>query len=655
MTARRPPVGGGPAVRRGLVALLAVAVVAPLAACTQDEVDPERTRTVVVAVDSPFGSLNAGLPEGRTPGSELVRGLVSDGFVGLDEAGAAVADTAFGTVEKVADDPLTVRYTIAAGARWSDGVPVSPADLLLEWAARSGQFDEAAPGQAPAPTPTPSAALDTPAPPDTAAEAPEAATPDPATSPVASPAPSPTPTREPVRFGATSAALIAASATPTLDAQGLTVVYDHPVADWQVALDVNLPAHVVGRRAFEASDGPAPTATGAAASAPAAPVWSEDAWAAQVADAIVRADRDALARVADAWRTGWDADALGVDAGRAVTTGPYRIAAVDPAGSVELLPNSEYRGSRPASRERIVVRWDLDPLAAVDALRRGDVDVVAPVVTPDVTAALYKLTDVQVSTGGGAVFQLALNEAGGPFSAAGYAAAGDDAAATAATVRTAFLSVAADAGLAAVAGVEPSEALLATAGPARETTPAVSSSTADLAEAGITDTVPVRVLVATGDPVRAAVFEALTEAALAAGFEVEAAEPADPASALWEEPEAWDAALVPVTQAELPVAATADRWRTGGATNVTGHSDADLDALLDQLVGTVDPAASGGLLDQVAASVRDAHAVLPIARQPALTATVQRAAGSGLPQLGELPAVPWGDADLAPWWSWATE
>ena len=102
--------------------VLTAALVAPLAACTSHPVDPERAGTVVVAVDSPFTSLNAGLPEGRTAGSTLVRGLVQDELVGLDGAGTVVTDPRFGTVAKVSDSPLTVRYTIAPGARWSDGV-----------------------------------------------------------------------------------------------------------------------------------------------------------------------------------------------------------------------------------------------------------------------------------------------------------------------------------------------------------------------------------------------------------------------------------------------------------------------------------------------------------------------------------------------------
>jgi peptide/nickel transport system substrate-binding protein len=603
---------------RGAVVALTAALVASLAACTSDHVDPARAGTVVVAVDTPFVSLNAGLPDGRTAGSTLVRGLVQDGLVGLDDTGTAVPDRAFGTVEKVSDSPLTVRYTLAPGARWSDGVPVSPADLLLEWAARSGRFDEVVPGPA-----------------------------SPATSGA------PTPTASPsadgaVRFGATSAAVLEASATPTLDEHGMTLVYDHPVADWQVDLDVDLPAHVVGRLALAGAPTPGATAPAPEPSA-AGPAWADDGWARAVADAIVQGDRTTLARVSQVWRTGFGAAALAADPARAVTTGPYRIESVDPAGRVTLVRSGGYAGPRPGTHDRVVVRWDLDPLAAVDALRTGAVDVVAPVVTPDVTAALGKVPGVRVRTGGGAVLQLQLNEASGPFAVA--SGGGDAAVAAAGRARAAFLAAAPRSG-SGTAGVEPSDAVLATVGAGRTTSPAASSGAPLPAVTGST---AVRVLVATGDPVRASLLAALTSAASSAGFAVTAATPADASTALWSDPGSWDAALVPVTQAELPVAGLVDRWRTGGATDVTGHADAALDALLDRLAGTADPAAAGALLDRVGTTLRDAQVVVPLVRQPSLTATVARAAGSGLPDVGEVGAVPWGAADLSSWWSWTRQ
>lgn len=627
--------------------VLTAALVAPLAACTSHTVDPDRAGTVVVAVDSAFTSLNAGLPEGHTAGSTLVRGLVQDQLVGLDDAGTPVPDPKLGTVEKVSDSPLTVRYTLAPDARWSDGVPVSPADLLLDWAARSGRFDEGAPGSAAA-VPTPGSAPTVPA--------------------AAAPSASATPGAggDVVRFGATSAAALAASATPTLDAHGMTVVYAHPVADWQVDLDVDLPAHVVGRLAALGAPTPAASPTAAPpATAAADGRWAQDEWAQAVATAIVDNDHAALARISRVWRTGFDAAALAADPSRAVTTGPYRITAVDPGGSVTLARSTTYRGARPAARDHVVVRWNLDPLAAVDALRAGTVDVVAPVVTPDVTAALGRVPGVRVATGGGAVLQLQLNTAAGPFSAA---RAGGEAAA--ARLRADFLAAAPATALAAAGGAQPSDVVLATVGargavgptPTAAATPAATASASPTATptASPGDLTPgapvaVRVLVATGDPVRAAMLAALTSAARAAGFDVTLAHPADPATALWADPGAWDAALVPVPQAELPAAGVVDAWRSHGATNATGLADPALDTLLDQMAVTPDRAAVAADLDRVAALVRGAHVVAPLARQPSVTATVARAAGSGLPDVGTVPAVPWGAADLSSWWSWAVQ
>ncbi len=38
-------------------------------------------------------------------------------------------------------DPLTIKYTINDDAKWSDGVPVTAADLVLPWIAQSGKYN----------------------------------------------------------------------------------------------------------------------------------------------------------------------------------------------------------------------------------------------------------------------------------------------------------------------------------------------------------------------------------------------------------------------------------------------------------------------------------------------------------------------------------
>src|SRR5690606_4762831 len=65
----------------------------------------------------------------------------SSRFVAYDADSELVPDTSFGTFRLLSNDPLTVRYTIADGVTWSDGVPVDAADLLLAWAANSGALN----------------------------------------------------------------------------------------------------------------------------------------------------------------------------------------------------------------------------------------------------------------------------------------------------------------------------------------------------------------------------------------------------------------------------------------------------------------------------------------------------------------------------------
>ena len=134
------------------------------------------------------------------------------------------------------------------------------------------------------------------------------------------------------------------------------------------------------------------------------------------------------------------------------------------------------------------------------------------------------------------------------------------------------------------------------------------------------------------------------------GFAVETVATADQPTALVSAPKSWDAALVPVAQGELPVAWVVDRWHTGGSTDVTGHGDAALDALLDKAAIQSDPAAVSRTLAQVEASLAASHVVLPLVRQPVLVATDPAGAS---PAIDAITPVTWGSADLSGWWVWA--
>ncbi|WP_162242655.1 ABC transporter substrate-binding protein [Cellulomonas sp. Leaf395] len=593
--------------RFGVVALVALLAVG---GCTQEAPAPDRTGTAVVTVGMPFTSLNGGTAEGRAPGSTLVRSLVQAGFVSLDQDGAAVFDETFGTVQKVSDSPLTVTYTIDPAATWSDGTAVTPADLLLEWAARSGQLDDVTPELDAQGGITNNDALDA-----------------------------------GVAFAAASPALVQAQQLPTVDGATLTLVYATPVPDWQVALDVNVPAHVVGQTSLGVED---PTEAAAA-----------------VTKAIVDEDKEALSSISAAWRTDFDADALAQHVDQAVSTGPYAVDVIVPGERVELVRNDEYEGDGAASYDRVVVRSDLEPLEQVEALAAGSVDVVAPTDTRDVLDALADVTGADVRTGGDSTLQLQVQAAGaGAFDPATY---GGDAA-VASAVRHAFLAtVPRDAIVSSVvAPLWPeavvASALLPTVGPDAGGDVA-SSGPADIAgarrlldDAGVAGPVTVQVLVNTTDPLRAAMLALITESASAVGFEVEPYTPVDGLGPdLVGAPDAWDAALVPVPQSDLPLDSVVSRWRTGGATNVTGWSDPATDAAAGTLAQTLDPDAVEDQLAAVAESLDAGGAVLSLVRQPIAVAT----RGSAAPTAGTTPAAPdveplaLGRADLTDWWAWA--
>lgn len=629
----------------GLVSLLAVA---GLVGCTDPEPVQPTDDAVVVATSAPFVSLNGALPEGSAVGSRLVQGAVQDGFARLDPSGEVVEGT-LGTVEKVADSPLTVRYTIADGASWSDGTPVSPVDLLLEWAARSGRFDEAGAVQSAAagdPSPTPSTSATGGAEDEVAAA-------------------------DVVRFGATSAVLVHASALPTIDGSTFTLVYDTPVADWRTALDLNLPAHVVGRVALAPDEqdqepAPSPSASTATATEPSAPSASAGAtanasaepatdWAAAVRTAVESDDHAALAAISAAWRTGFGAEELAADPSRAVTSGPYTLGEVVPGERVELV-RDEHHTAAPAGYDRVVVRSDLAPLDAVDGLEDGAVDVLSTDAQADVLDAVDAVDGATVSTGGGRVLQLVTQVAGGGvFDPATY---GGDAV-TAQAVRQAFQQAVPRAAIADdLAAVDPaaevSGAVLVAVGPESTAGSAAlpvedaTAAAAALAAAGAQAPVTVRLLVV-GGQARDPMVERIVGAAGEAGFDVQVVDPADAAATAWDEPGEWDVALVPGAQAGDPVATVVETWRTGGAVNLAGLADAELDGLLAAASAQVDPAQGAQGLDAVATRLVGLGVVLPLVRAPWLSAT---APGS---EVAGVQPVDAGAVDLASWWSWAVE
>ncbi|HZL06397.1 MAG TPA: ABC transporter substrate-binding protein, partial [Coriobacteriia bacterium] len=291
----------------------------------------------------------------------------------------------FGTIEKLSDDPLTVKYTIAEGVQWSDETPLDAADMLLQWAAESGVFNEG------------EVTYDE----ESGAIIPGAD----------------------VYFDAAALGTGISNVTqvPEIgdDGRSVTFVYDSPYVDWELAFtSPYVPAHVVAMHALNIDDA----------------TEAKDA----VLAAIQDGDTAALKPMADFWNSGFDYADLPDDPSLYLASGPYVISDLSSSEAyITLTANENYVGDLDPKVETITVRYNEDPLAQVQALQNGELDIINPQATADVITALEGVDGVTVATGVEGTYEhvdLVYNN-GGPFDPATYGGDED----TARLVRQAFL------------------------------------------------------------------------------------------------------------------------------------------------------------------------------------------------------------------------
>ena len=168
--------------------------------------EAKRGGSATVAEVNELSSFNPFSTDGNTDINSKVWHATHSGFYYVDDSSRVVRNEKFGRYEKVSDQPLKVKYTVNDGVKWSDGEAVDAGDLVWAWAAGSGFFDDA---DAAAGTGTKyfSAASDT--------------------------------------------SGLATTGFPEIggDGRSITLEYGSPYADWEVAFDVGLPAHVVAAKA----------------------------------------------------------------------------------------------------------------------------------------------------------------------------------------------------------------------------------------------------------------------------------------------------------------------------------------------------------------------------------------------------------------------
>jgi peptide/nickel transport system substrate-binding protein len=177
--------------RLGLVGLLS-AVAVTLSGCALPyESQVVEGTTITVAFNQAFDNYNTSSSAGNATKNNNITYMTNSGFQYYDSTPALIKDTGFGTFEKISDEPLTVKYTINQGVKWSDGTQIDAADMLLAWAASSGKFAETAAEFSPAST----------------------------------------------------SGLDLVTQTPAIDGRSITLVYDEPYVDWELVFGVGMPAH----------------------------------------------------------------------------------------------------------------------------------------------------------------------------------------------------------------------------------------------------------------------------------------------------------------------------------------------------------------------------------------------------------------------------
>jgi len=323
-----------------------------LSGCAAPQSEIVEGSSLSVAWNQPFYSYNGGTSFGNATANNNITYATLGGFNFYNDVPELVRDTSFGTIEKESDDPLVIKYTIADGVKWSDGTAVDAADLLLGWAAQSRALD----------TPDFDASEFT----------------DPDTGEFTDDFPTDVVYFDSGADPSTGLGLVSATPEVSDDKKSVTMTYDEPFVDWELQLLPPLPAHVVAQKALDIED------DGEAKDA--------------IYDAIQNDDKEALAAISSFWNSGFNFTEMPDDTDLVLSSGPYVITDFVADQYVTLTANPEYTGDHQPQVEEITVRFITDPLAAVQALQNGEVQVISPQATVDVAEALAAL-DVTVVGG----------------------------------------------------------------------------------------------------------------------------------------------------------------------------------------------------------------------------------------------------------------
>lgn len=313
-----------------------------------DDAGINTATAINVAWEAPLNELNSDSANGNATQNAVINYMLNSGFNYYDKDLNIVKDESFGTYKKTSDDPLTVEYTLNKDTKWSDGVAFDADDMLLSWAARAGKvFNTVEEKTDEEGNVTNQAEIDA-----------------------------------GVYFDGADPGVALITKTPTIsdDGRTITFVYDKPFGDWELNFTNEfVPAHVVAMHALEITD-------------------PKEAKAA-LREAIEKKDAAKLAPVSKFWNHGFEFTSMPSDKSLAISNGPYTLTDYKENQYLTLKANPDFKGERKAAVETITVRYIDDPMAQVQALQNGEVDLIGPQASADVRKALEALSGFETRAG----------------------------------------------------------------------------------------------------------------------------------------------------------------------------------------------------------------------------------------------------------------
>ncbi|GAA1849754.1 ABC transporter family substrate-binding protein [Microbacterium koreense] len=577
---------------------------------------------ITVAYNSGFFHFNDDSSAGNNTANGNVKYMTDTSFGYYNNTPEFVHREEFGSFEKTSDDPLTVEYTITADAVWSDGVPIDEADMLLQWAAMSGNVDEAF-------------------------------------SPAAT----------------TGYNLV--TAIPATEDKKITLVYDEPYVDWELVGMLGVSAHGTYALAFpdEYSDVQAAYDTWMSsgeegdftAYSDAAKSFAETAKQ-SVVDAITDGDAETLAALGDAWSNAYGYTTLPDSPAAALTSGAYVVEDIVEDQYITIAANPLYTWGPSPKFERITVRTIADSTTALQALESGELDIWTGQPTADILQIAEGISNAEVQTGVQASHEhvdLTVNN-GGPFDPATYG--GDEE--TALMVRQAFLktiprqeivdriiaplnpdATVRNTNLVSQADGARYDELVATNGSDAYAEVDIDGAKQLLADAGVTTPVEVGFWYPEGNVRRGQEYELIAASAALAGFQLvdesepdwvftdPSAEPVNPHDAVVF---AWSQTSTAIGGSDQIYACYDDPMAKGG--NYNGYCNEDVSQSLLTLNTTSEEDAQTELLIEAEAGIWADAVTIPIYQFPGLLVSSD--------QVSEVKAMPLSPDYFWNFWEW---